>query len=297
MVYFYKKKIPNVDEIIIGRIDKITELGIDVSLVEYDNIKGYISYSEVSRKKKFNINKILTVGKEVHLIVINVDTVKGYIDLSKRTINEEEIKLFDEKYKKYMHLYSIFKYFYFRYYQLKNISDEKEFENFLDTTLWKYQETYDNETILDKITNSDTIMELLNLTNDLLEKSTLVDGQKTLNVDKLKGVVDEYIRTKIILVKPSKEIIFNLCSLERNGLYDLKYAMDYKNFYFYPMISDDYTISIIYDTNSEYKITINQNDFSIKNQDYDIHKLEENLIDEISKRSTEKNMIFNYKNI
>ena len=86
MVYFYKKKIPNVDEIIIGKIDKITELGIDVSLVEYDNIKGYISYSEVSRKKKFNINKILTVGKDVHLIVINVDTVKGYIDLSKKRV-------------------------------------------------------------------------------------------------------------------------------------------------------------------------------------------------------------------
>ena len=162
MVYLYKKKIPNVDEIIIGKIDKITELGIDVSLTEYDNIKGYISYSEVSRKKKFNINKILTVGKDVHLIVINVDTIKGYIDLSKRTINDEEIKLFDEKYKKYLHLYSIFKYFYHRYYLLKNISDEKDFENFLNITLWKYQENYDNETILEKITNSDTFMELLN---------------------------------------------------------------------------------------------------------------------------------------
>ena len=41
---------------------------------------------------------------------------------------------------------------------------------------------------------------------------------------------------------------------------------------------------------------IKQNDFSIKNQDYDINKVEENLIDEISKRSSEKNMIFNYKN-
>ena len=286
MVYLYKKKIPNVDEIIIGKIDKITELGIDVSLTEYDNIKGYISYSEVSRKKKFNINKILTVGKDVHLIVINVDTIKGYIDLSKRTINDEEIKLFDEKYKKYLHLYSIFKYFYHRYYLLKNISDEKDFENFLNITLWKYQENYDNETILEKITNSDTFMELLNLTNDY----------NTLNIDKLKEVVNDYIRTKIVLVKPTKEIVFNLCSLEINGLYDLKYVMDYKNFYFYNNISEDYTISILYDTNSEYKLSIKQNDFSIKNQDYDIDKLEENLMDEISKRSSEKNMIFNYKN-
>jgi translation initiation factor 2 alpha subunit (eIF-2alpha) len=286
MVYLYKKKIPNVDEIIIGKIDKITELGIDVILPEYDNIKGYISYSEVSRKKKFNVNKILTVGKDVHLIVINVDIEKGYIDLSKRTINEEEIKLFDEKYKKYMHLYSIFKYIYHRYYQLKSITNEKEFDNFLNNTLWKYQEKYDNELILEKITNSDTIMELLNLTNEY----------ETLNIEKLKEVVNDYIRTKIILVKPAKEIVFNLFSLEINGLYDLKYAMDYKNFYFYNMISDDYSISIIYDCNSEYKIYIKQNDFSIKNQDYDINKVEENLIDEISKRSSEKNMIFNYKN-
>jgi translation initiation factor 2 alpha subunit (eIF-2alpha) len=286
MVYLYKKKIPNVDEIIIAKIDKITELGIDVSLVEYDNIKGYISYSEVSRKKKFNINKILTVGKDVHLIVINIDIDKGYIDLSKRTINDEEIKLFDEKYKQYLHLYSIFKYLYHRYHQLKSISDEKDFENFLNITLWKYQENYDNETILEKITNSDYITELLNLTNEF----------DVLNIDKLKEVINEYIRTKIVLVKPSKEISFNLCSLEISGLYDLKYAMDYKNFYFYNKISEDYTISIVYDTNSEYKISIKQNDFSIKNQDYDIDKVEENLMDEISKRSSEKNIIFNYKN-
>ena len=51
-LYLYKKKIPNVDEIVIAKIEKITELGIDVSLVEYNNINGYISYSEVSRKKK-----------------------------------------------------------------------------------------------------------------------------------------------------------------------------------------------------------------------------------------------------
>ena len=61
MVYLYKKKIPNVDEIVICKIEKITELGIDVSLVEYDNIKGYISYSEVSRKKK-DAKKIITIG-------------------------------------------------------------------------------------------------------------------------------------------------------------------------------------------------------------------------------------------
>ena len=294
MVYIYKNKFPNVDEIVIGKIEKITELGIDVSLIEYDNIKGYISYSEVSRKKKFNINKILTVGKDVHLIVINVDTIKGYIDLSKRTINDEEIKLFDEKYKKYLHLYSIFKYFYHRYYLLKYISDEKDFENFLNITLWKYQENYDNETILEKITNSDT-NEIITNTDKNLELLNLTNTNENLNIIKLKEVIDEYIKTKLITIKLSKETIFNLYSLNENGFFDLKYVLDYKNYYFYNNVTEDYLINIIYETNSEYKIVIKQNEFIIKNQDYDINKLEENMLDEICKRSLEKNMVLTYK--
>ena len=68
--------------------------------------------------------------------------------------------------------------------------------------------------------------------------------------------------------------------------------MDYKNFYFYKNVVDDYSISILYETNSDYKIIIKQNDYIIKNQDYDIEKVEIDILDEILKRSAEKNMIF-----
>jgi translation initiation factor 2 subunit 1 len=136
MVFIYNKKFPVVDEIIIGRIENINELGIDVRLIHYDNLKGYISYSEVSRKKKFNVNKILTVGKEVHLIVINIDSDKGFVDLSKRTINDEEITLFDEKYKIYIKLYNMFRYFFKKYHDYKGEYDDKQLEEFLKNTLY-----------------------------------------------------------------------------------------------------------------------------------------------------------------
>ena len=128
-------------------------------------------------------------------------------------------------------------------------------------------------------------LELLNLTNI----------NENLNIIKLKEVIDEYIKTKIINIKQSKEIIFNLYSLNKEGFFDLKYVLDYKKFYFYNLVSEDYLINILYETNSEYKIIIKQNEFIIKNQDYDINKLEENILDEICKRSLEKNMVLTYK--
>ena len=281
MVFIYNKKFPVVDEVVIGKIDNINELGINVSLIQYDNIKGYISYSEVSRKKKFNVNKILTVGKETHLIVINVDPDKGFVDLSKRTINDEEVALFDEKYKVYIKLYNMFRNFFKRYYDYKGEYDDKQLEEFLKNTLWKFQETLEDDEISETIINSDNNTDLIN---------------QSLNLDKykLKGIIDDYIKTNIIVIKPSKEIIFTLYSVGEEGYFDLKYTLDYKNFYFYKNIVDDYSISILYETNSDYKIIIKQNDYVIKNQDYDIEKVEIDILDEILKRSTEKNMLFTY---
>ena len=279
MVFIYNKKFPVIDEIVIAKIDNINELGINVSLIHYDNIKGYISYSEVSRKKKFNVNKILTVGKETHLIVINVDPVKGFIDLSKRTINNEEIALFDEKYKIYIKLYNMFRHFFKKYYDYKGEYDDKQLEEFLKNTFWKFQESLEDSEISETITNSDNNTQLIN---------------QSLNLDlsKLKCIVDYYIKNNIFVVKPSKEIIFTLYSVSEEGYFDLKYTLDYKNFYFYKNVAEDYSISILYETNSDYKIIIKQNDYVIKNQDYDIEKIEIDILDEILKRSTEKNMLF-----
>jgi translation initiation factor 2 alpha subunit (eIF-2alpha) len=80
MVYYYKKKIPEIDDIVIARVEKISKLGIEVTLNEYNGIGAFINCGEVSRKKKVNFNTLLTVGKDVLLNVIQVDESKNYID-------------------------------------------------------------------------------------------------------------------------------------------------------------------------------------------------------------------------
>ena len=57
-------------------------------LIEYEK-EGLLFKDEVS-KRNISINRLLEIGKEEILKVIKVDTKKGYIDLSKKQVNEEE---------------------------------------------------------------------------------------------------------------------------------------------------------------------------------------------------------------
>ena len=59
MVYLYKKKFPSIDDLVIAKIESVNEYGVAVTLPEYNNITGFIQYTEVSRKKKKDINKNL----------------------------------------------------------------------------------------------------------------------------------------------------------------------------------------------------------------------------------------------
>ena len=171
MVYLYKEILPKVDDIVNVKIDKITELGIEVSLNEYNGIMGYISYSEVSRQKKYNINKILKVGQNINLIVIAVNCDKNHIDLSKRTINEEESKLFDLKLRIYMSLYNLWKFIYRRYYNVKIVNNDI-FRIFLKKTLWYLQSLdeykINNELLYADLTNYDKYLLIIDLLSNLI---------------------------------------------------------------------------------------------------------------------------------
>jgi translation initiation factor 2 alpha subunit (eIF-2alpha) len=278
MVYLYYKKFPKVDDIVKAKIEKINQLGIEVTLPEYDNLNGYITYNEASRKKNFNINKIFTVGYDVNLIVINVDYEKKYIDLSKRTISDNESDLFTVKLKKYMVLYNMWKYIYQRYWEIFSDINNNEFEKFLNCTLWKLLQLKNDDTeyVYNICINSDKNSEVI----DLLEGKD--DGY---NYDKIKKILDDYIKTKINVIKPEKEIVLNILSFAENGLNDIKQILDYKNYYFYEDIKEDFVFEILYQVNSKYKIIIKQKDFIITNPNYNINNIEEKVIDLINDKS------------
>jgi len=295
MVYLYYKKFPKVDDIVKAKIEKIDQLGIKVTLPEYDNLNGYITYNEASRKKNFNINKIFTVGSDVNLIVINVDRNKNYIDLSKRTISDHESDLFTIKLKKYMVLYNMWKYIYQRYWEIFSDIDNNEFEKFLNCTLWKLMQLKNDDTeyIYNMCINSDRnseIIETLKMNCGYGCEGGGGDGCEGgggckgggYNHDKIKKLLDDYIKIKINVIKPEKEIVINILSFAENGLNDIKQILDYKNYYFYNDIIDDFDFEILYQVNSKYKIVIKQKDFIITNPNYNINIIEEKVVDIIN---------------
>jgi translation initiation factor 2 subunit 1 len=87
---FYENIYPEIDECVAVKIINIDEMGAYVKLVEYGNIDALILLSEISRKRLRSVNKNMTVGHIDYAKVLRVDKDKGYIDLSKRSVEQNE---------------------------------------------------------------------------------------------------------------------------------------------------------------------------------------------------------------
>jgi len=103
----YEQKYPEVDDLVVVEVKSIEEMGAYVALKEYNDIEGMILLSELSRRRIRSINKIIRVGRLETVVVLRVDKEKGYIDLSKRRVSDEDIAKCEEKYNKSKAVHSI----------------------------------------------------------------------------------------------------------------------------------------------------------------------------------------------
>merc|ERR1712144_67099 len=97
---FYEEKFPEIDSFVMVNVKQIAEMGAYVSLLEYNNIDGMILLSELSRRRIRSVNKLIKVGRQEPVMVLRVDTEKGYIDLSKRRVSPEDAQAGEEKFNK-----------------------------------------------------------------------------------------------------------------------------------------------------------------------------------------------------
>ncbi|TRY50601.1 Eukaryotic translation initiation factor 2 alpha subunit/S1 RNA binding domain containing protein [Cryptosporidium tyzzeri] len=102
---FYENKFPEPEEFVMARVKRITEVGAFVSLLEYNDIEGMILMSELSKRRIRSVNKLTRVGRLEVVVVLRVDKNKGYIDLSKRRVNPEDVERCEEKYSKMKKVY------------------------------------------------------------------------------------------------------------------------------------------------------------------------------------------------
>ncbi len=73
------------------QVRSIAEMGAYVSLLEYGGIEGMILLSELSRRRIRSVQKLIKVGRQEPVMVLRVDKEKGYIDLSKRRVGQEDL--------------------------------------------------------------------------------------------------------------------------------------------------------------------------------------------------------------
>ena len=83
---------PEVGELVLALIKKISSHGVTVNLEEYDNRSGFLHISEVATGWVKNISRFVTINQKVVLKVIRLDVVRGEVDLSLRQVSGEERK-------------------------------------------------------------------------------------------------------------------------------------------------------------------------------------------------------------
>ena len=103
----YEPRFPEVDAAVMIQVKHIADMGAYVSLLEYNNIEGMILFSELSRRRIRSISSLIKVGRQEPAIVLRVDRDKGYIDLSKRRVSEEEAQACEDRYNKSKLVHSI----------------------------------------------------------------------------------------------------------------------------------------------------------------------------------------------
>jgi translation initiation factor 2 subunit 1 len=89
---FYEHEFPEVETNVLVQILKIDDKsGAYASLLEYDGKEAMINLSEISKRRIRSMTKILRIGSTEVCLVVSVDENKGYINLSKKRVESEDV--------------------------------------------------------------------------------------------------------------------------------------------------------------------------------------------------------------
>jgi translation initiation factor 2 subunit 1 len=83
---------PDSGELVVGKVDEITDFGVFVDLEEYEDKRGLCHISEVASGWIKNVRDHVREGQTVVAKVLDVDTGSQQIDLSIKDVNEHQRK-------------------------------------------------------------------------------------------------------------------------------------------------------------------------------------------------------------
>ena len=222
-------ELPEVGEIVVATISKITAHGAYATLDEYNDIQGFLHASEIAHGWVRNINKFVKSGEKKVLLVKRIKEGREEIDLSLKQVSrdQQKKKLLDVKrFEKGKGI-------------MKNMQDkaklsDSDIEKLEDEILSKYDSVYDG--VVDIATNGIKVFSDLKLAKKILD-------------------IIEEVSVKIKL--PSVEIrgILELADNSSNGVETIKNSLQgFEK-------ADQNNVKILYIGAPKYRITVTASDF------------------------------------
>lgn len=159
---FYQKEFPDHDDIVMVQINKESEYGYNCVLLEYGNMEGFLSISELVKGKY--VKKHLLKSDEVcSLTVIKVDPHKKLVDLSRKRMNDADTKLMTIKYDACSKINKLMNECYIMHIKYCNINNDQThpIDQIMNDTIWKLYNENNEDTDYDTLYRN--ILENLNL--------------------------------------------------------------------------------------------------------------------------------------
>ena len=205
----YKNKYPDKDDHVYVKLLEKRDNGFIASLLEYDNITGFLFTKDISSLKIKNPISLLHLRKELVLKVIQIDVKNEnrndsvYIHLSKKEVNLDEEEKTKKKFHKSKLIEGIIK-------KLSVITNTT-MKNLYKTIIWplyendSYEHPYDAlESI---VLNEDNILEGLKIKNEIKEELIKI------------------LKKKLVIKPVQIKSRFNLSCFTFNGIDDIKEAL------------------------------------------------------------------------
>ncbi|MEM2160154.1 MAG: S1 RNA-binding domain-containing protein [Candidatus Nitrosotenuis sp.] len=86
------QELPEIGEIVLATITKLTDHGAYVTLDEYNNMQGFLHVSEIAPGWVRSVNKFVREGEKKVLLVKKVNPGRSEIDLSLKQVSKEQQK-------------------------------------------------------------------------------------------------------------------------------------------------------------------------------------------------------------
>jgi len=208
-------------------LKSVSDCGVYVTLIEYNDIEGYISQSEIHRKI-VKPEKIFKRDKIYACLVMSVDINKRYIDLSYRKIKSDDQTKYETNFTYIEQYYKVLK----NAYELSKSSPIMTFDELLDCTFRK-------------LFNRKTLAENVN-TKELYNK-LLSDSKDNVPTEFADIIVSKTVITPYVITQP-----FDLTIYNSHGVSILKNILTNELF-------ANLNVDVTCDSSPSYKMVVNDN--------------------------------------